>query len=168
MHYVKCLKPLSKLCLLPIKIVALSVLIFGVTTVEKGIAQNSITVYSPSSTTAYAPGDQMSIGWLDNFDPNHVGINLLDDSGNIEVSITEFTSNTGSYTWNIPTSMASGNYQIEVFSAFELCMMGNPGCGNYVRGDVDDVSATFPIQTPEITVSAGYDNSTVEAGEDFY
>jgi len=148
-----------------IRLTVLVFIIFGISLPSIIMAQNSITVLTPDSDDTYNTGDQVYISWSDNYDPGHVGINLIDSSGNVEMNITEYFPNSNYYTWSMPGSVTSGSYKIEVYHVVEFCFGGN--C-QYNRMDTDDTGESFDIQIPELDFDPSYDDSDVIAGEDFY
>jgi len=148
-----------------IRLTVLVFIIFGISLPSIIMAQNSITVLTPDSDDTYNTGDQVYISWSDNYDPGHVGINLIDSSGNVEMNITEYFPNSNYYTWSMPGSVTPGSYKIEVYHVVEFCFGGN--C-QYNRMDTDDTGESFDIQIPELDFDPSYDDSDVIAGEDFY
>ncbi len=73
----------------------------------------TVTITSPDNTKNYFTGTEQQIKWEDNFDEN-VTIELFKGTALVE-TIADSISNTGSYNWNIPENLSTGNdYKIKV------------------------------------------------------
>jgi len=75
----------------------------------------SITVTSPTSSYSWKVGTIHLITWTSTGDINRVDLDLYKDDTFIE-TITSYTFNDGSYSWNIPIDLEYGSdYQIKVY-----------------------------------------------------
>ena len=118
----------------------------------------SIIITNPTSSSSWKMGTIHSITWTSTGDINRVDIDLYKDDTFIEF-IASYTSNDGSYSWNIPTDLEFGsNYQIKIYK--------------YMDEPVKDFSAYFEINVDEgsgtgsesITVTSPTSSSSWKVG----
>jgi hypothetical protein len=85
-------------------------------TITKGY-NGKITVTNPTDTSEWSAGSNYTITWTDSGNiGSYVRINLYQDTG-LATLITNRVTNSGSYSWNVPISIASGDdYSIKVES----------------------------------------------------
>jgi hypothetical protein len=74
----------------------------------------SITISSPSSSSSLTTGSSIHIRWSSTGAISNVKISLYHRNGRYQKTITSRTSDDGSYRWNIPHSLVSGQYYIMV------------------------------------------------------
>jgi hypothetical protein len=74
----------------------------------------SITVTSPNGRETWIKGNTYTVTWTDNISGN-VKIRLLNGNATTAI-IAASTPSDGSFDWTIPTSLADGNYKVEVRS----------------------------------------------------
>ena len=78
-------------------------------------AQPSITVISPNNSLGgpFKAGDTLNVSWsTKNFGLLSVSLDLVYDNKTIAQSIASNITNSGSYSWVIPTSIRPGNYYL--------------------------------------------------------
>lgn len=102
-----------------------------------GTAIPSITVLSPNGGESWLKGNSYTISWKNNSFSDNVYIDLLNENNFAVHFIASNITNTGSYTWTLPTALTAGSYNLRVTNK---------------EGSVKDESdAPFSITTP-----AGY------------
>lgn len=116
-----------------------------------------ITVVSPNGGNTLETGKSYNITWDDNFSGN-VSIYLFKDD-EFDRMITNSTASDGSYTWTVPTDLATGSdYQVAIQSVNNT--------------DIFDFSnSNFTIDTPEpeeyITVTSPNGGNTLEIAQSY-
>lgn len=109
-----------------------------------------INVYSPSNGTNIYTGEQLTISWSSS-GINYVKIQLY-RSGVVYLTLNSNTSNTGSYTWTIPSGYSSSSsYTVRVSNAENTLEY--------------DESGYFYIKDKSITVNSPTSSSTWFKGE---
>jgi len=81
------------------------------------IGKRSIQITSPEAEETFYMGDYFIIEWESEYAGNTVEIELYKD-GEFYLTIDSYASNTGSYSWMIPTDLPeSSSYQIKIVSS---------------------------------------------------
>ena len=122
-------------------------------TISTPVSQ-SITVTTPSGSSSWEAGTSHTIRWSSTGSISYVKIQLYKGSS-LQQTITSSTSNDGSYTWSISSSLSSGtDYRIKITSTSS--------------SSVYDYSSYFTITRSTITVTTPSSSTDWELGSSNY
>ena len=96
-----------------------------------------ISIKSPNATSTWMQGHTCKINWTTYNTSAYVNLFLYDISGHFFSPIASHVSNTGSYSWTVPTNLTDGNYKIYV--------------NDYYNSGIHAISNSFVITSIKIT-----------------
>ncbi len=129
---------------------------------------NKTSLLSPAS---YYPGQEyeFNVTWSDNVGVSHAvlefgGVNYSMSNVSSEYFCSMFDIGVGSYLWRVYANDTSGNmnvtdtwvYTVDVADKIALYLDGVRGAGNYVQGDVVNLTAVYGVANKTVEIWANF------------